>query len=203
VLIPGLYMGGWAVAYLARRLQAAGWRTRRFSYPTLAGTLPENADRLARALGTLEAATVHLVAHSLGGLVVRHLFNRHPRQRPGRIVTLGTPHQGSYVARWLDVRPRLRGLLGKSGPEGLLGGAPAWRPGLELGLIAGTLSLGLGRLAPGLPLPNDGTVALAETRLARATDHIALPVSHTGLLLSASVARQVGTFLAKGQFDRT
>jgi len=33
-----------------------------------------------------------------------------------------------------------------------------------------------------------------------ATDHIVLPVSHLGMLLSARVARETGTFLTQGRF---
>ena len=44
------------------------------------------------------------------------------------------------------------------------------------------------------------SVAVAETRLPGATAHLTLPVSHTGMLLSARVAREVGSFLDHGRF---
>ncbi len=63
-------------------------------------------------------------------------------------------------------------------------------------------SIGLGRVvAPDLPRPNDGAVTVAETRLAAACDRIELPVSHTGMLFSRRVARQVGAFLRDGRFE--
>jgi hypothetical protein len=34
-----------------------------------------------------------------------------------------------------------------------------------------------------------------------ATDHIVLPVSHLGMLLSARVARETGSFLTEGRFS--
>ena len=49
--------------------------------------------------------------------------------------------------------------------------------------------------------PNDGSVAVSETRLPGATDHITLPVSHMGMLLSARVARETGGFLVHGHFS--
>ena len=202
VLNHGLYMGRWAMAWLARRLRARGWRTCRFSYPTVRLPLAASVEPLERLLGQLDTPVVHMVGHSLGGLLVRHLFDRFPDQRPGRIVTLGTPHEASHVATVLAARPWSRWVLGGSGPRGLLGSAPAWGGSHELGVIAGTLGVGIGRLVSHLPLPNDGTVALEETRLAAAADWISLPVTHTGLLLSALVAEQVSAFLDTGRFQR-
>lgn len=202
VLIHGMYLGGWAMAWLARRLGAQGWRPCRFSYPTVRRPLAASVEPLQHLLGQLDTPVLHLVAHSLGGLLVRHLFDRFPDQRPGRIVTLGTPHQPSHVAVALAARPWSRWILGRSGPEDLLGAAPPWGGSHELGVIAGTLGAGIGRIVPHLPVPNDGTVALGETQLSRAADWISLPVTHTGLLLSPQVAEQVGAFLATGRFQR-
>jgi hypothetical protein len=56
-------------------------------------------------------------------------------------------------------------------------------------------------IARDLPSPNDGAVALAETQMAAACDSIDLPITHTGMLLSRRVARQVCAFLRDGCFD--
>jgi hypothetical protein len=50
--------------------------------------------------------------------------------------------------------------------------------------------------------PNDGTVAVSETRLPGAKDHLCVAVSHSGLVLSGEVADQVAAFLGSGAFDR-
>ncbi len=203
VLIHGMYMGGWAMTLLANRLRAQGWRPCCFSYPTVRRPLTASVESLQHLLGQLDTPVSHLVAHSLGGLLVRHLFYRFPDQRPGRIVTLGTPHRASHVAVALAARPWSRWILGRTVPGDLLGAAPAWGGSHELGVIAGTLGVGIGRIVvPHLPVPNDGTVAVGETQLSQAADWISLPVTHTGLLLSAQVAEQVGAFLATGRFRR-
>jgi hypothetical protein len=49
--------------------------------------------------------------------------------------------------------------------------------------------------------PNDGTVWLDETDLPGATDHLRVHVSHTGMVYSAEVARQVAAFLKDGRFE--
>ena len=51
--------------------------------------------------------------------------------------------------------------------------------------------------------PNDGTVAVEETRLEGATAHCTLPVTHTGMWLSPQTAEQVATFLQHGRFNPT
>jgi hypothetical protein len=52
-----------------------------------------------------------------------------------------------------------------------------------------------------LPQPNDGTVCVDETDLPGATARVVLDVSHTGMLLSRSVADATGCFLATGSFE--
>ncbi len=52
-----------------------------------------------------------------------------------------------------------------------------------------------------LPEPNDGTVAVEETRIEGMSDHIVLPVTHTGMIMSASVADHVVRFLNTGRFE--
>ena len=80
------------------------------------------------------------------------------------------------------------------------GGPRRWTQPRELGVIAGSTSAGLGRLVADLPVPNDGTVAVEETRIEGTTDHVVLPVTHTGMLVSASVAEHVARFLHSGRF---
>ena len=78
--------------------------------------------------------------------------------------------------------------------------ARAWKRPRSLGVIAGSLSAGFGRLVSRLPVPNDGTVAVDETRLDGMSDHLVLPVTHTGMLLSTEVANRTARFLDHGNF---
>jgi pimeloyl-ACP methyl ester carboxylesterase len=200
VLIHGLYLHGFCMSLLARRLRRAGYRTLFFSYPSLGKTVPDSAHLLAQRLADLNLPVVHFVAHSLGGLVVRYLVAAMPTLPPGRVVTLGTPHQGSQVARVLS-SSKWRRVLGRS-EQGLLGELPPWPAERELGSLAGTLNVGVGKWITPIAEPADGTVTVAETRLPGMTDHISLPVSHTAMLLSPTVAVQVRHFLATGRFYR-
>ena len=97
--------------------------------------------------------------------------------------------------------PGGRRLIGRClGDVNACGGFSVWRDGVEVGSIAGRLPFGVGRLLGPFPEPNDGTVAVAETKIDGLTDHVVLPVSHVALLWSASVAEQVEHFLDHGRF---
>lgn len=202
VLLHGLWFNGLDMTLLRDRLRHAGFDAHQFSYPTVRAAPRANAMALNAFTQRIDNPAVHFVAHSLGGLVVRHLFHDYPPARPGRVVTLGTPHQPSRSAQLLARWPGGGLLLGKSVEQGLLGNVPPWNPFRELGCIAGTMSIGFGRVFSGLPAPNDGTVAVAETRCDGMADHLVLPVSHFGLLLSGKVADAVQQFLRQGRFGQ-
>ena len=201
LLVHGLYVNGWDMRLLGQRLNEAGFSTHYFSYPSMRNTPMENAAGLNAFIKELNLDAVHLVGHSLGGLVIRYLFATYPAQPPGRVVTLGSPHNGSSAARSLE-RLGLRGLLlGKSAERGLLDTTPPWTDARDHGVIAGQLRLGLGCLLPGIPSPSDGTVTVAETKLEGITAHVTVNTSHFGLLLSPLVARETVRFLQHGCFE--
>ncbi len=203
VLLSGLWLPPWSLTLLKRRLTACGFAVRVIHYRSVRGNLAENAHALQAQLTAIPADTVHFVGYSLGGVLIRALFEHHPRQRPGRIVTLATPHLGSQAASGL-ARYRLgRRLLGRSVGNIVEGATRAWTPpARDIGSLAGTGGLGLGRWVTRLPAPHDGTVALVETQLPGAADSVALPVSHAGMLFSGAVARQICHFLKSGRFGR-
>ena len=200
IVVHGLWMTGIDMFLLRRHLRRCGFDVVQFSYPTLRSNIATNAMRLHEFARALESTTIHFVGHSLGGLVILRLFQDFPEQRPGRVVLLGTPCAGSYVARRLS-QCLGRWLFGQSLEQGLLSDTHCWSGGRELGVIAGNLSFGGGMMVRGLPHPNDGTVAVQETCLSGMTEHITLPVSHTGLVFSAKVVRQVCAFLKTGWFS--
>ena len=202
VLVHGVWMHGALMALQRRYLKGMGHDAVCYSYPTMRLTLTENAHRLAQFARALAVPTVHWVGHSLGGLVVLRMLEREAGLPPGRVVLLGTPYGGTHAGRSLAGSALGARMLGRSLDEWLHVNRPTQFPGREIGVLAGTRSVGLGRVfAPDLPKPNDGAVTIAETRLAAACDRIELPVSHTGMVLSRPVARQVAAFLRDGRFD--
>ena len=63
-------------------------------------------------------------------------------------------------------------------------------------------SIGLAQFVAEFEEDNDGTVAVSETQLPGARDHIVMPVSHNGMLLSSNVLDQAAAFLKRGEFLR-
>lgn len=200
LLLHGIWMSGLEMSLLRRRLVREGFQVDVFCYSSLRRSPRDNAERLQQRIREAEYSCLHLVAHSLGGLVVLNLFHLFPGQPPGRVVLLGSPVRGSGVARVLASRSWLRPLLGRSGRDGLLHGAPPWDGARPLGVIAGTRNIGIGRLVGGLEGDNDGVVAVSETRLDNAAENRLLPCNHMGLLLDARVARNTVAFLRHGHF---
>ncbi len=201
VVVHGLYMSGWLLKPLARRIERCGFQAHLFSYHDLRWPLSRNAELLVRFIEALPGP-LHFVAHSLGGLVVLEALGRVPPGRVGRLVFLGTPYQGCRVAEQLASSPLTRWLLGRSVLEGLLTACPRWEGAGELGVIAGDRPLGLGMIVGRPPRPHDGTVGVEETRIPGAADTLVLPVTHTEMLFSAQVAHQVCAFLRQGRFAR-
>ena len=203
VTLHGLWMRGAAMAVLRRRLEPHGFQVRDFTYPSITGSLTENAAALANFLDDVPGDTVHLVGHSLGGVLICAMLESVMPARIGRIVCLGSPLKGSRTGARLARWPGGRRLVGRCLADvQARGGFSAWRAGVEVGSIAGRIPLGFGRLLGSFREPNDGTVAVAETEIAGLTDHVVLPVSHVALLWSALVAAQTEHFLLHGRFRR-
>jgi pimeloyl-ACP methyl ester carboxylesterase len=190
-----------AMLYLAHALDRAGFLPVSLSYRSMRGMLDEHVAAIARRMASIPADTVHLVGHSMGGVVALSYLQREPDRRIGRVVLLGSPVAGSQAAHALARRQGGRLLLGRS--IAMLQSHHHQR--LDgpfcVGAIAGSRPLGLARFVVRLPAPNDGMVTVDETKLPGLTDHIVLPVSHGGMLISSRVARQVAAFLRRGHFD--
>lgn len=203
VFVHGLWLNGAEFALLRRRVaHAHGFATHRFSYPTVRGTMDATVEQLAAFVRRIEADQVHFVGHSFGGVVLCRYFQKHPCERPGRVVILGSPLTGSRSARSVARNSLMRRMIGPLVNAELVNDcAPrSWACQNELGVIAGTSAMGLGRLFTKFDEDFDGTVGVSETKLPGHKAHLALPVSHMGMLANAGVARNVGCFLETGRF---
>ena len=204
LLVHGLWLHPIAMELMRRRLQRCGYSVRAYSYPTVRVDLADNVERLREYCQRLPGGKLHLVGHSMGGVVALKAAELVPPACLGRVVLVGTPFRDSFAARALQRLPGGRWLLGRCMPQWLAAGSPTRFDACELGVIAGDRGIGLGRLiAPGLPKPHDGVVSVEETRVPGMADHIVLRVGHTEMLVSRAVARQVCAFLERGKFDRT
>ena len=199
ILAHGLWVPGVVMQPLAARLGRAGFRCHTFSYLGALRPLQAHAERLARL--AREMGPVHFVGHSLGGLVILDALQREPGVAAGRVVLLGTPARGCYAGRRIARYPGGRWFLGESEALWREGRTARWTRPEALGVVAGTLPLGLGRLFGRLPGVSDGVVGLEETAVEGMAERIALPVGHSAMLISSKVGAQVAAFLSHGKFN--
>lgn len=214
ILLHGLHQNPWIMRPLAKRLQAQGFPTHQQGYASLKDRIERHSTRLHHWLEQHHDPDTpfHMVGHSLGGLVIRDFIARYPKWQVARCVTLGTPHNGSITA---DYFKRIAPLfVGRSYQGALDGSTAALADGVSLGVIAGNSPHGLGQVflqhhqrkhhkhSLSGQHAHDGTVYVSETQLANASDHITLPVSHTGMLVNQAVANQTAYFLRHGHFKR-
>lgn len=200
IMIHGLWMHGIVFLPQQRWLTRRGFAVRRFSYPSVHQGLQHNARALSQLVASTDSDSIHLVGHSLGGLVALSMLAHYPDPRVRRVVLMGSPCMGSHCASALLRTPSLAAIAGRSLKEWLAFPRPQLPGQVEIGVLSGSRSLGLGRLIPGLPRPNDGVVSVMETRLPEAKDFITLHVSHAEMLVSRACADQVAAFLGSGSF---
>lgn len=207
-VVHGLHQNSWAIMPLVNKLRQHQLSAKSFRYYSLKDAIDIHAKRLHEFLMNNHPAhsPFNLVGHSLGGLVIRTFLAQYPNWQVQRVVTLGTPHNGSttahYAHRWL------KPLIGQAYHNALDGNCLAMPSHIELGIIAGTKSFGLGlpflyhhqRKHALLDHAHDGTVFVFETKLACAKEHITLPVTHSALLTNQLTADLTANFLKHGQF---
>ncbi len=202
IFAHGLWMKGLEMTWLRSRMRDRGYPGSQFQYDTTDDTLADKCNSLRQRILS-EAGPVALIGHSLGGVISLHTLRAFPDLPVEKVVCLGSPLVDTAAGRNLNSVRAGRFVLGDILPEAIfekpLG---RWDSPVPVGIIAGTHSLGPGQLIADLPKPNDGTVAVSETRLPGFSDHIEVDASHFTMLFSDEVVEQCDYFLQHGRFDR-
>lgn len=191
IFVHGLAAGRSMFRYLEPQLRAAGFHTLNWGYRSVRLDIPTVARALQKTVKEIEAKPqydkVHLVTHSMGGIITRTMLLEAEFQKMGRIVMLGPPHQGSRVAANLApflgwFCPSLKQLSDQHHsfvrrlPEPV---------GYEIGIVAAAW---------------DRVVHVDSTHLAGQQAHVVVAAGHNGMLFRRDVSRLVNEFLCTGRF---
>lgn len=195
VLVHGLGANRLMMWLLAQRLAWRDYRVVNWGYRSIMRTVENHGLNLFHDLADLDADTnvkeVHLVTHSLGGIVARAALTHGKIDKLKRMVMLCPPNRGS---RWATVfGPLLKPVCGTvdqlaTRPDSYVNTLPLPEEGPEVGIIAAAY---------------DPLVAIDSTFLGVERDHLIWPyVTHTGVLFRTGVAEQIAHFLNRGEFLR-
>jgi triacylglycerol lipase len=88
--------------WIRRHLQTRGYTVATVNLEPPFADIADFVEQLRQRIDAVRqetgAATVYLVGHSMGGLVIRGYIKRHGTRSVGRVITLGTPHRGTRLA---------------------------------------------------------------------------------------------------------
>lgn len=210
ILLHGLARTARSMRPVQKALTREGFVVRNIGYDSRAATIEELAmETLPRAVAECEheqPREIHVVTHSLGGILLRYYLSEHQIEKLGHAVMLAPPNQGSEVVdKWRN-RPGFRQL---NGPAGLQLGTDAESVPRQLGAVEFSLGVIAGTatvnpiLSLSLPNPDDGKVSVASTKVAGMADFVAVPYSHTFIMSRTKVHQQIVHFLRHGHFAET
>lgn len=190
-LLHGFAGKPFLLSRMARHLVHMGYDVRNWAYPTVFNRIEGNSQRLRKEIEELSQMDtrprIHVVTHSLGGIVARLAFMEDPPGKLGRVVMLAPPNQGSHLARFAskifgglcpvlsDLSDQQQSFVNRLGQF----------PPLEIGVIAAS---------------RDWVVSRRCTHLASQADHTIVSGSHVSLPFKAHAAQQVVAFLRHGRF---
>lgn len=193
LLIHGLSRTPASLVPMGWRLEAAGCQAETFGYAAFVETFDQIVERLQHRLQQLDQQGAYaVVAHSLGGLLLRAALGQATIPAPDHVVLLGPPNR----------RPRLAPLAWQLLPfqwftrqcgfnltqTAFFQKLPPLRSPYTI--IAG-IGGPIGWLSPFGEEANDGIVALSETRMFDCDRPLQFPVEHTFMMYDPAVQSAV------------
>lgn len=190
-LVHGYLANTFMLAPLRWRLGRQGYGSTAWGYWNMRCSVLVHAARFAVELESLDANpaidALHLVTHSMGGIIARAALDRFRPRKLGRFVMLAPPNKGSFVAT------RIAGTIGRvfkpvaelsTASDSLVNSLPM-PEGVDLGVIAAKW---------------DALVSAESTHPNAPHAYATIPTFHSGLLFRRDAADLVASFLERGEF---
>ncbi|MCJ2079975.1 esterase/lipase family protein [Methylobacterium sp. J-090] len=207
LFLHGIARRASSLARMERAFRAQGHATLNLDYPARTAALADLAAGIAPPVAAFAARVrrLHVVTHSMGGLVARALLTRHRPDNLGRVVMLAPPNGGSEVADRLHRLAAYRSFFGPAGAQ------LTTRRDAELAALLGPVDYPLGVIAGDrtlypveswlmLPRPNDGRVSVDRTRVAGMSAHVTLHTTHGLMMWNPRVIGEALHFVRNGRF---
>ena len=189
LLVHGLWRTPLSFFLLIRRLRGWGYATEQFGYAAVAQRYDDIVSRLIHRVERLAGAGPYaVIGHSLGGVLLRSALPHVTGPLPRHFIMLGTPNRPPRLAQVLGVHWVYRRIMGECGVNLC---SPQFYASLPLPDVPYTIVAGTagprGRRSPFGDEPNDGIVAVSETRIGDDDAIVVLPVTHTFMMNNAGV----------------
>ncbi len=206
LLVHGLGRSAYAMKPLQRSLEKQGFQVVNQTYPSTDFdfyTLLENAYQKMMLTCQKKSEIVHVVTHSLGGILTRAYLQEHELHPNSKVVMIAPPNQGSEVTDAYKDHIWYQWFTGPTGQQ--LGtdidSIPQQLPPVNavIGVIAGNQSyeFWFNSVFGG---EHDGKVSVERAQLTEMQDFIVVPYNHTTIASQTLVQEQVIHFLVFGQF---
>lgn len=209
ILLHGLGRTRFSMSRIAERLESQGLKVLNVGYPSTRKNFDALIhEYLAPVVSDCEkrnASKIHVVTHSLGGILIRAYLQDHRLPKGSRIVMLSPPNQGSEVVDYLKKFVWFTWIMGPTAVK--LGTHPESLPKhlkeipYEIGIITGNVISDpwFSALIPGV---HDGKVSVENAKLKEMTDFLVVPCGHTFIMRSGKTINQIHYFLQFGHFQK-
>ena len=196
IILHGLGMSSLSLKYIGTQIHKSGMDVIYIDYPSKKRSIDELVEGILEDISKLSLEQydcVHLLGHSLGGVIARMLVHEDYFNNHTKIIALGAPNRGSSLALWLQKYKFFRWYFGPAFLE------LAYHSNFikKLPLLPKNYYLITGRKSSISPFgwwfnePSDGTVAISESLLDTLDkkNYFEFNVSHTSMLFSKKIVQ--------------
>lgn len=207
ILLHGMGRSALSMNKMAGKLEEANYITWNKSYASTRKPIKNLAFNHIQSgvdyCQTKKAKSIHVVTHSLGGILIRIYLQDYIIKKLGKIVMLSPPNKGSEVA---DLLKDWKLYQWMTGPAGQVLGTNSTSIPNSLKPIEAPIGIITGKrssdpwFSPFIPGDDDGKVSVESAKLKEMIDFLVVDVGHTFIMRDAFVIEQTKTFLSLGKF---